>query len=582
MTRLSDSLRGLADRAPMDEVVVSTSAATRRIHRGRRLRAAANATAGVGVAAVIALAAINPGANMSASSTADAAAPRPEFGAGEKAQAPGMDASAIAPDVFGECGSRPFDAGVPASSDGFSLTLGEIAGDVEPGSAINAPVTIPGTPGADPASQYSTFATSFLVMWDGMVVGTGQAAIDGTGAVAFADSAQSWESPLDLVNCWDGTALPGGEYELVAYQDFYPVSDAPATEPAAPPASPEPQPTLAPSGVDPAMPSATPDDSSSSDVVAPDAAVRAYSNSVTFVVAGDVPEDPFGAYLTPATPEVVYPDDYLTPADAREEFAARIKQGQWDMAKGTQRVVKTSDSTEVADQNTWLNSYYGCSADGTTSPSFPSTSADWPLLGVDAKVPGSVGVSYGFVVDGNPEVNVSVTNISGHTLPGFWGQPNAVLYLVKDGKVVANSYLTSTDPYGTSVTYSTDGLLEPDGSVSGTYLWRDVSGCWLGNEPLTVTPGTYTVLMVQDLYLDNGSGIYYGGPMTYDKRTLDVPGGTSADGASAGTLGVAEPEVTSVDAPDSMPGIIAPAPADGTYDSVSLQVWTSLGRVTVN
>ena len=46
MTRLSDSLRGAADRAPIGDVTVSTSAASRRIYRGRRLRAAANATAG--------------------------------------------------------------------------------------------------------------------------------------------------------------------------------------------------------------------------------------------------------------------------------------------------------------------------------------------------------------------------------------------------------------------------------------------------------------------------------------------------------------------------------------------------------
>ena len=131
MTRLSDSLRGLADRAPVDEVGVSTSDATRRIHRGRRLRAAANATAGAGVAAVIALAAIHPGLGSTGTS-ADAAlgSGAPE---GAKVAGPGFDASGASQLAWGQCGTRPFDTYTPSPSEIFSLTLGDIGAEVEQG-----------------------------------------------------------------------------------------------------------------------------------------------------------------------------------------------------------------------------------------------------------------------------------------------------------------------------------------------------------------------------------------------------------------------------------------------------------------
>ncbi len=633
MTRLSDSLRGLADRAPVDDVSVSTSGATRRIHRGRRLRAAANATAGVGVAAVIALAAINPGVG-SGTSSADAAA-MPGAPEGVKVGAPGFDASGASQLAWGQCGTRPFDADVPASSGEFSLTLGDIGADVEPGATVTAALTV--TRSADAAGAYTTTGPIVIVLWDGNVVGTAQNSTLDPDVQSAEDGNGTWAAPFVLVNCWDGTALPPGAYELVAYQDFFSDSGqiVPSTEPAPAPA----EPTLAPaeptlSPADPATatdapiavdggvgtgsgvvaPGATSSDggpvAGNTGVVGPpavDAPARAVSNTVKFVVAGDVPEDPFGAYLSPAVPAVVYPDDYLTPAAARDEYAARAAASTWDMAAGTQRVVKSGDSTAVSDQNAWLDSYYGCSADGTTTPSFPATSADWPLLKVDATLPGSVGVSYGWVIDGNPEVKVSVTNISGHTLPGFWGQPSTSMYLVKDGKVVATSYLTSTDPNGYTTSTSTDGLLAPDGTLSGTYLWRDVNGCWIGDAQATITRGTYTVLIEQDVYLDSGNG--GGGPVMYqDGAKGSVEGGGVGVASSGGTVArgtvsggtvsggdnpvagtaqapaiaggsVVAPAGTTADTPTMVAPI--PVPVDGTYDWLSLQVWTSLGQVTV-
>jgi len=611
MTRLSDSLRGLADRAPVDEVGVSTSSATRRIYRGRRLRAAANATAGAGVAAVIALAAIHPGIG-SGDSTADAAvgSGAPE---GAKVAAPGFDASGASQLAWGQCGTQPFNGDAPAVSDAFSLTLGEIGAEAESGATVTATLTT--TLSAEAAAtSYQSTGPNFMVLWNGIVVGTAQNPVVDPGPQDLSGNTATLDSPIDLVNCWDGTPLPGGGYELVAYQDFY--ADAglpvPSTEPTLAPVDPS-TPADGPIAVDGGVGTgastdggvandagAAPGDTGivppgtpgNTGIVPPtvDTTVRSVSNTVKLVVAGDVPDDPFGAYLTPAVPPVVYPDDYLTPAAARDEYASRATTGTWNMAAGTQRVVKSGDSTTASDQNVWLESYYGCSADGTTTPSFPATSADWPLLRVEATLPGSVGVSYGWVIDGNPEVKLSVANISGHTLPGFWGQPSTSMYLVKDGKVVATSYLTSTDPNGYSAASSTDGFLAPDGTLSGTYLWRDVNGCWLGDSAAKVEAGTYTVLVEQDVYLDNGNG--GGGPVMYlDGAKSSAEGG----GVRIGTLGIgtsgvgtAGPPATSggpVAAPQGstadVPSIVAPGPVDGTYDWLSLQVWTSLGKVTV-
>lgn len=604
MTRLSDSLRGLADRAPVDEVGVSTSAATRRIHRGRRLRAAANATAGAGVAAVIALAAIHPGLGSTGTSAdASLGSGAPE---GAKVASPGFDASGASQLAWGQCGTRPFDGDVPATSDAFSLALGEIGAEADQGATITAGLTVTINKSVDGAGGFQTPWPSFMVLWDGVVVGTAQGATLDPAVQSTEDGSVQWAAPIDLVNCWDGTPLPAGGYELVAYQDFYPV----ATPPVEPTLAPV-EPTLVP--VDPAPAPSGPiavdggvgigntgvvgpaGDGAAVDTTAVDTTARSVSNTVKLVIAGDVPADPFGAYLSPAVPAVVYPDDYLTPAAARDEYASRATTGTWDMAAGTQRVVKSGDSTTLDDQNAWLESYYGCSADGTTTPSFPTTSADWPLLKVEANLPGSVGVSYGWVVDGNPEVKVSVTNTSGHTLPGFWGQPNTTMYLVKDGKVVATSYLISTDPsgYTASALAKADGLLAPDGKLGGAYLWRDVNGCWLGDSAAKVEAGTYTVLMVQDIYLDNGNG--GGGPIAYLDGKPAVDGGVARGGvASVGTTGsssssagaaeapaIADGSVAPQDATADAPSLIAPAPIDGTYDWLSLQVWTSLGKVTV-
>ena len=591
------------------------------------------------MAAVIAFAAINPGMGSADSSTANAR-PAPAQAEGGMALAPNVDAAGASQLAWGVCGTSPFNAEVPAVSDKFSLALGDIGAEAKQGSTIDAPVTVH-SPG-DFIGSYNWNAPQYMVLWNGTVVGTAQGSTTSqtTSTMGSLPHDRGTSRPRELLGRHPPPSRQlqaGGIPRLLprvhatrAYDRAVAVTVGVAVDPAPLPVDPAPlpvdpkpipvDPTLAP--VDPAPapiePTASPDRPITTDgsavaggavagntgVVGPAAdgpAERAVSNTVKLVIAGDVPKDPFGAYLSPAAPAVVYPDDYLTPATARDEYTSRATTGTWDMAAGSQRVVKTGDSLTQNDQNAWLNSYYGCSADGKSLPSFPAASADWSLLKVDATLPGSVGVSYGWVVDGNPVVKVSVKNVSSYTLPGFWGQPNTTMYLVKDGKVVASSYLAPTDPNSNSVTRSSDGLLAPDASLSGTYLWRDVNGCWLGSQQATLKPGTYTVLMEQDISL-NDSTAGPGGPIAYVDGKRAVEGGVTgvgiAGGGAAGGSAVDQGPVpapapapapatgppTVATAPSSAPdapNLIAPAPGEAGNDWLSLQVWTSLGKVTV-
>jgi hypothetical protein len=194
-----------------------------------------------------------------------------------------------------------------------------------------------------------------------------------------------------------------------------------------------------------------------------------------------------------------------------------------------------------------------------------------PLIGVTANVPSRVSLSYGWVVDGNPQVDMSATNISEHVLPQVY-EPNASLVLVKDGKVVAEAYLTSLNR---NPDYTEGQYFEAGNSVAGEYLWRDVNGCWANDGQLPVEPGTYTVLNQQYVYLSSDAGgvVWYG-----DALSSKYPGEITG-GGSAGTSGVAEPAVAP-DAPeaDKRSADMSIAPVG---EFVEFQVWTSLGTVTI-
>jgi hypothetical protein len=152
-------------------------------------------------------------------------------------------------------------------------------------------------------------------------------------------------------------------------------------------------------------------------------------------------------------------------------------------------------------------------------------------------------------------------------------EPNATLVLVKDGKVVAEAYLTSLNR---NPEYTEGQYFEAGDAVSGEYLWRDVNGCWSNDGQLPVEPGTYTVLNQQYVYLSSDAG----GVVWYGDALSSKYAGDTTGGGSAGTSGVAEPAIAPdapvEDAKRSADLSIAPG---GEY--VELQVWTSLGTVTI-
>jgi len=190
---------------------------------------------------------------------------------------------------------------------------------------------------------------------------------------------------------------------------------------------------------------------------------------------------------------------------------------------------------------------------------------------VTANLPSSIDVSYGWVVEGNPSIDLEVTNVSGKTLPGYWGSdPNTTLVLVRDGKVVAEGYPVSARRDYAVLEAEQGGMLSPGDSLGGTYLWRDVNGCYNGTDQDLVGPGIYTVLNVQSIYFDSGR-VYYDLPIEggVPEPALGAPS-IQKDAATPGDARVSS---------DSTRSAIAPAPDN--YDWIELQVWTSLGTITV-
>ncbi|WP_291378816.1 hypothetical protein [Demequina sp.] len=589
MTRLSDHLRGLADRAPVDDSVVSVEVASRRIHRHRRMRAGANAAAGVGAAAVIAVAALNPGGGAN-DFAADAPEPAIAGGESDGAMAAQDEGTRLA---WGLCGSYPLEDFV-AVDPVNSLTVSGAPEEAVGGETLTLDATlVPASSGA-----VETFGPQALILWEGMVVASGTSEV-AEAAVLSLTAGEPIEQTVsaDLVDCWEGAPLPGGNYQVIAVQELYTAVDVappvdpetpvePSVEPGAPgepTVAPEPAPDAETSAmVEPEMSEPLPPDTPVDDGtvtgggLASDAVdyVRVVSAPVDFVIAGDVPDDPFGQYLPQPVEPVEVPDDLLTPDAARAEFAAHVTMTPWAMEAGSQRVVKTNDSLEAADERAWEQNYFGCVWDATMSSSFPATSATWDLLDVSADLPSGIDVSYGWVVEGNPTVELEVTNVSDHTLPGYWGSdPNTALMLVRDGKVVAEGYPVSVnrDEQYMEMEIARNGMLSPGDGLGGTYLWRDVNGCSTGSGQADVTPGTYTVLNVQPIYVDSGQ-IYY---ETFDgggipEPAIDAPAAREDIITEGGGGDLASPSRSA----------IAPSPED--YDWLELQVWTSLGTVTVS
>lgn len=607
MTRLSDLLRGAADRAPIGEVSVSAARALRRVRVHRGVRGAANGLAGAGAAALIVVGIIHPSVDSTNAAynrnllNAPAAAQPTDDQAGNLTA--GREMMPIYDSGWGTCGSYPLNSYPSGPGTAITLSIGSDGWtDLEGASTLEVPVTRLATD----AANVQTTGPDAAILYQGMLVGL----LSNTDAeqilnLAAGDSADS-TLEVPLVNCFDGSALPAGSYEIVVSQGFADVADEPVPEPSV---SPIPEPTLVPEpapepsvgvGTGTAEPGSVGDSAagSTASVVAPMPVeppatwdYRVTSTPVAFTIAGDVVDNPFGGYVNTWV-QPALPDNVLTPGEARDLYYQNIALEPWDMAPGTSRwIIPNYNNPTPAGAETLIATqqvgWFGCSYDGLTGLTFPTESANLDLLQVSVDVPSRVHLSYGWVVDGNPKVTYSVTNSSDYLLPGFYGEPNHQLYLVRDGRVIAEAYPVNTDPnnpvlYMNSVRGSATseviapdvaeyyGILEPGASTSGDYLWRDVSGCWNGSEQGTVPAGTYTVLSLQSLYLQSDVPM----PMPMD-TTIGKP---EASSGSSGASGVVAPGVAT---PDPGTTDVIVDPSYPTYDWLELQMWTSLGTVTI-
>lgn len=608
MTKLSDLLRSAADRAPVGDVSVSTATARQRIRVQRGARGLANGLTGAGAVALILLGVIQPtlatakdsanGLNLESAGTSPGGSDR-------------IASSGLAPypggGWWGECASYPLEAYPAGAGDSVSLAINSDSWvEVEGGTSIDVPTTLTAT--GD--TKVDTTGPEAAILYQGMVVAyLSSAEATQTLDLAAGETTESLLS-FPLVNCFDGSMLPAGEYQVLVSQGFTTTDDG-TTEP-------QPEPSTGPStepgnepdtGLSP-EPMATTQDASTStaellgvpSVAAPEPAVdvmpvyepptwdvRVTADPVALTIAGDLVDDPFGHFLYSWEPPAM-PDNVLTPEQARLLFSMGLESDPWTMAPGSSRWIMPdySGPTVMTDSARFAASsptgWFGCSYDGITGVDFPAQSAQLDLLDVTATVPSRAHVSYGWVVDGNPLVSYSVANTSEYSIPGFYGQPSTQLYLVKDGRVVATAYPVNTDPTGgqiyttsalkeslapsatldTTVASQDDpatywGLLSPGATVGGQYLWRDVSGCWNESGQTAVQAGTYTVLSMQSVYLQS-----------------TVPMLTS------GNMGVV-PQAGAPVAPDggTVNSEIAIDPSYPTYDYLELQMWTSLGTVTI-
>lgn len=647
MVKLSDALRGAADRAPLDGISISTDAAARRVRAHRGLRNAATGVVGATAIAVVALGVIGPQATTA---TEESAASDREMAMAEAApDASGADgytdmSSGATGLAFGVCGQMLPQPSYAVVGD-VALTA-EVPGEVDPGETlpIRAITTMgprldEGGASADGAADVVATAPGAYVLWGDVVVASmPQAAMVNFGPadepvenleadpVSFSateGTTQEFALDVPLNNCWDGEPLPAGTYHLVLTQEVYQdIAPLPTTTP-----SPDASPSAA------ASPSAENGDQASTDlVVEPSLMLYGYDQSevATFAVVGEPADNPFADYLgmpvTPGEPPVEptvppvdpptdlpqptpIPDGMLTPDVARQMYQLGLTTEPWDMAEGTQRWLITSDSTVPYQDDTWANSYFGCGMDSQTGGRFPAQSSTMELLDVNGELPRRIGLSYGWVVDDNPEFTLSARNVSDFTLSNFAPTLNSQLYLVKDGVVVAESWGVSPNPNGGVVMYGAADMarqgaaelrdagalvgadayqsstLSPGGSVGSTFLWRDVQGCWSGDKQAPVRPGVYTLVSSQ--YVPVGAPQMY---LMEDAARLKEGlegdasfGWTEGSGTDSGIGGLGDGESFPGAGTDGANEIaIAPVPDPAEYDAVDLQVWTSFGTITVN
>ncbi|WP_062304903.1 hypothetical protein [Demequina subtropica] len=582
--RLSEALRSAADRAPLEGLEVDAARARRRVATQRGLRMGANGTLAGGMVVVLGFGVAGAMDGMAGSASTSADMPAEEAAVAEDGA---MGGTGDAGDMSAEADAA---GGGAASSLAWGVCGEELpqvdTGD-DPLATINASVTSPEvsdgilTFDAGLASsidaEFETFGIAGAVLWDGIVVGTVDASStmpegDSYTSQLMSDAIGMEMREVPLVNCWDGATLPAGDYSLVLTQELWQV--------------------MALQGADAGQ---TPDPG-----IAADDFFRLVSEPMPFTVTGDATDDPFAAYLggsdDPAPVQVDPPvtepssavdDAALDPATARELYLAGLA-GAWDMAPGTQRWTVSSDFSGGLD-----GAWFGC---GSTA--FPARSAQIDLLDVDVEAPAAIDVSYGWVVDGNPVVTSTIANTSDWDLTQFWGKDELQLVLVRDGRVVAEAYTVDPrrDAYAEDMLAAdgaeSEGMVYVDRSTTlaahatdaGSFLWRDVDGCWTDTGASEVEPGTYTLLASH--YLSVGGGI-----VTMEDDWATEEEARLGDGDADLGFGSSEPLLTPGDeglaatgggtSGSSTGSDAAIGVAPDAYDAVDFQVWTSLGTVTV-
>ena len=242
MTRLSDLLRGAADRAPIGDVSVSIQRARRRVRVQRGARGVANGLVGAGAAALVVIGVVNPTLAASRETAATTLAPNPALDSGGKYAGDETATSAPYLGYWGACGAS-LDEGFSGDSGILSLTIG--SGDwldLEGGSTVDIPINL----SVPDDLEVQTTGPEAVLLYDGIVVArldTIEPDALETEQVLELASGGTIDSTLafPLVNCFDGTPLPAATYELVVSQGFSTVGEEPVPGPA-----PTPEPTVVP------------------------------------------------------------------------------------------------------------------------------------------------------------------------------------------------------------------------------------------------------------------------------------------------------------------------------------------------
>lgn len=538
MTKLSDALRGMADRAPIGDVSISPVAAAQRVKRTRAIRTTANSVVGAGAVAVVALGVILPMQNSPQSPTLAEAAGAKEDGPSIASATDGYTMAALV------CGDQfvgaPWTLPVTASADPDEIvvepeTFAELTMRVQAATDLKVEV--------EPAQAY--------VLHEGRVVGVGYAPPMANAMEATAGTSWSSKVTVEPYNCFDAAALPPGDYQVVLTQlvtaadtiEIIAVSPGESTE----------QKGAEQKGTDAPAPEPKPDtavsDSGETLTVLPVGSSQlVWTEPVSFTISGEAPDDPFGGYQNGSSQ---LPSDALTPDAARREYELGLTNSPWDMAPGTQRSLVVSDSR---DANSY--SYMGCGWEGQPAR-WPTASSTWSPYKVSGTIPSRVSLKYGWVVQDNPVVTLKGENTSPYSLSNIY-DVNSTLLLMKNGQPVAEVYLSNLDAYDTSLDWS--GLLSPGGKHEGEFLWRDVFGCYdESGYPTEISGGTYTVLHMQSLYLSNDD-MYRIPVEPYMGEILE---------------GTADTGNVAVQAPALDQTLWAPG------EWLDIQVFTSLGQVTI-